>query len=82
MKGKLLTCIGHRRFPKRNHPCHRLKKTSNGSQEDKIASPPLTGQEVYNRVCNVNVTFGKTFGRRNPYSLNFHIGQSLMLGIP
>jgi len=44
---------------KRNHPYRRLKKAFNGSQEDKNAPPPLIGEEVYNRVCNVNVTFGK-----------------------
>ena len=52
--------IGHRRFFKRNHPYHRLKEAFNGSQEDKIAPPPLTSKEVHNRVCNVNMTFGKT----------------------
>jgi len=45
---------------KRNHPYRRLKKAFNGSQEDKLVLPPLNGEEVYNRVCNVNVNFGKT----------------------
>jgi len=52
--------IGHRRFLKHNHPYRRLKKVFNGTREDKIAHPPLTGEEVYNQVCNVNVTFEKT----------------------
>jgi len=42
-----------------NHLYRRLKKAFNGSQEEKLAPPPLTGKEVYNRVCNVNVNFGK-----------------------
>ena len=58
--GRKISYIGHRRFLKRNHPYRRLKKAFNGSHEEKNAPPPLTGEEVYNRVCNVNVTFGKT----------------------
>jgi len=55
------TCyIGHRRFLKRNHPNRRLKKAFNGSQEDRTAPPSLTGEEVYNRVCQVDITYGKT----------------------
>ena len=55
------TCyIGHRRFLKRNHPYHKLKKAFNGCQEDKTTPPPLIGEEVYNRVCHVEVTYGKT----------------------
>ena len=55
------TCyIVHRRFLKRNHPYLRLKKAFNGCQEDRTAPPPLTGEEVYNRVCQVEVTYGKT----------------------
>jgi len=54
------TCyIGHRKFLRRNHTYRRLKKAFNGCQEDKIAPPSLTGEEVYERVCQVNVTFGK-----------------------
>jgi len=44
---------------KRNHLYRRLKKVFNGCQEDKIAPPPLTGDEVYNRVSDVEVTYGK-----------------------
>ena len=44
---------------KRNHPYWRLKKAFNGCQEDKIAPPPLTSDEMYNRVSHVEVTYGK-----------------------
>jgi len=44
---------------KRNHPCRRLKKAFNGCQEDKTAPPPLIGDEVYNQVSHVEVTYGK-----------------------
>jgi len=55
------TCyISHRRFLKRNHPYRRLKKAFNGCQEDRTTPRPLTGEEVYNRVCQVEVTYGKT----------------------
>jgi len=58
--GRKTFYIGHRRFLKCNHLYRRLKKAFNGSQEDKIAPPPFIDEEVYNRFCNVNVTFGKT----------------------
>jgi len=35
------------------------KKAFYGCQEDKKTPPPLTGEEVYNRVCHVEVTYGK-----------------------
>jgi len=44
----------------RNHPYRKLKKTFNGCQEDKTAPLPLTGGGVYNRVCHIEVTYGKT----------------------
>ena len=54
------TCyIGHRKFLKCNHPYRRLKKSFNGCQEDRTAPPPLIGNEVYNRVSHVEVTYGK-----------------------
>jgi len=85
LKYERKTCyIGHRKFLKHNHPYRRLKKAFNGCQEDRTAPPPLTRDEVYNRVSNIEVNYGKvvsivvreTYGRRNRYSLNFHIGQS------
>jgi len=54
------TCYSHRKFLKRNHPYRRLKKAFNGCQEDKTAPPLLTGDEVYNRVSNIEVNCGKT----------------------
>jgi len=45
---------------KRNHPYRMLKKAFNGCQEDRTTPRPLTGEEVYNRVCQVEVTYGKT----------------------
>ncbi|XP_029128611.1 uncharacterized protein LOC109806195 [Cajanus cajan] len=50
----------HRKFLVRSHPYRRLKKAFNGSQEDEIASTPRNGEEVYQRVKNINIVFGKT----------------------
>ena len=53
---------------KRNHPCLKLKKAFNGCQEDKTTPPSLTGDEVYNRVSNIEVNYGnivKHSGVRN-----------------
>jgi len=58
--GKKTWYIGHRRFLNRNHPYRRLKKAFNGCREDKTTPLHLIGEEVYNRVCHVKVTFGKT----------------------
>jgi len=37
-----------------------LKKAFNGCQEDRTRPPHLTGDEVYNRVSNIKVNYGKT----------------------
>ena len=58
-KGKKTVYIGHRRFLKHNHPYRRLKKAFNGCQEYKVAPKALTGEEVYHRVRNISVSFGK-----------------------
>ncbi|XP_020204470.1 uncharacterized protein LOC109789845 [Cajanus cajan] len=50
----------HRKFLVRSHPYRRLKKAFNGCQEDEIASTPRNGEEVYQRVKNINIVFGKT----------------------
>ena len=45
-QGRKTCYIGHRRFLKRNHLYHRLKKTFNGYQEDRTTPPPLIGEQV------------------------------------
>jgi len=75
------TCyIGHRKFLRRNHSYRRLKKAFNGCQEDKIAHPPLTGEEVYERVCQVNVTFGKIL--KKPIMKNIWKKNSIFFQLP
>jgi len=78
------TCyIGNRRFLRRNHPYRRLKKAFNGCQEEKIQPPPLTREQVYDRVFQVNAIFRKRqkkvvgiriWKEKNQYSLISHIG--------
>ncbi|PNY02971.1 hypothetical protein L195_g026293 [Trifolium pratense] len=57
--GKKTVYLRHRRFLKRNHPYRRLKTAFNGSSENEIASQALTGEQVYDKVKDVNVIFGK-----------------------
>ena len=75
------TCyIGHRKFLRRNHLYRRLKKAFNGCQEDKTAPPPVTRDEVYERVCQVNVTFWKTL--KKPIMKNIWKKNSIFFQLP
>ncbi|XP_027922635.1 uncharacterized protein LOC114180521 [Vigna unguiculata] len=75
------TCyIGHRKFLRRNHPYRRLKKAFHGYQEDKISPPPLNEEEVYERVCQVNVTFGKIL--KKPIMKNIWKKNSIFFQLP
>ena len=49
----------HRRFLRSHHPSRRLKKAFNGHQEASGPPTPLTGVEVYEKVNNIDHTFGK-----------------------
>ena len=57
--GRKTVYLGHRRFLDRHHPYRRLRKRFNGSPEYASAAIPLTGEEVYRRVENLKVEFGK-----------------------
>ncbi|XP_031108723.1 uncharacterized protein LOC116013215 [Ipomoea triloba] len=52
--------MGYRRFLDKFHSYRRLKKAFNGVQNYTDAPQPLTGNQVYERVEGINVTFGKT----------------------
>ncbi|XP_068472457.1 uncharacterized protein [Phaseolus vulgaris] len=58
--GRKTVYLGHRRFLKSNHPYRKLKKPFNGCQENKLAPTALTGLQVYERVKDIQVVFGKT----------------------
>jgi len=78
--GRNTTYIEHRRVLKHNHPYHRLKKAFDSCQEDKTAPLPLTAEEVYNRLCHVEVTFGKTL--KNSDKKNIRKKKSIFLELP
>jgi len=65
------------------HTYRQLKKAFNGSQEHDTVPKSLTGEQVLERVDDLNIVFGKTqkkenvklpYGRRGQYCLIFHIG--------
>ncbi|XP_020239246.1 uncharacterized protein LOC109818226 [Cajanus cajan] len=57
--GKKTVYTRHRKFLIPNHPYRRLKKAFNGCQEHEIAPIPLTGEQVYDQVKDINIIFGK-----------------------
>nr|XP_004512662.1 uncharacterized protein LOC101489810 [Cicer arietinum] len=57
--GRKTIYVGHRKFLKSNHPYRKLRKAFNGHQEHEISQKALIGEEVYNRVKDINVIFGK-----------------------
>ena len=58
--GRKTVYLGHRRFLRRGHPYRRLKNAFFGGQVYEDAPVPLTGEQVYEKVKNINVIFGKT----------------------
>ena len=58
--GRKTVYLGHRRFLPQGHPYRRLKKAFYGGQDHKDAPEALTGEQVYERVKNINVVFGKS----------------------
>ncbi|KAK7346843.1 hypothetical protein VNO80_21366 [Phaseolus coccineus] len=58
--GNLSVYLRHRRFLRSHHPYRRLKKAFNGHQETSGPPTPLTAAEVYEKVNNIDHTFGKS----------------------
>jgi Transposase family tnp2 len=52
--------MGHRMFLTRYHPYRRKKEAFDGKVETRQAPMPLSGEEFYNEVKNINNQFGKT----------------------
>lgn len=52
-------CMHHRRFLPLNHPYRNKKKPSNGEIESGVARLPLTRNDFYERVKDVENVFGK-----------------------
>lgn len=77
--------LGYRRFLRQAHPYRRLKKKFYGGQEFENAPKPLTGEQVYEKLKDINVTFGKITNKseknvwkKDLCSLNFRIGDIFM----
>ena len=58
--GRKIVYIQHRHFLKPYHLYQQLENAFNGSQEHEIVPIPLTGQQVLERVEDINTIFGKT----------------------
>ncbi|XP_040870605.1 uncharacterized protein [Glycine max] len=58
--GKKTVYTRHRRFLKAFHPYRRLKKAFNGSQENEGPPKALTGNQVHDRVKDIETAFGKS----------------------
>ena len=57
--GRKTFYLRHRRFLTKYHLYRRLKKTFNGYQEHDICPTLLSDLQIYEKVKNVNVIFGK-----------------------
>jgi len=57
--GRNTIYLRRRRFLRSHHPYSRLKKAFNGHQEASGPPTPLIGDEVYEKVNNIEHTFGK-----------------------
>nr|XP_004492197.1 uncharacterized protein LOC101504131 [Cicer arietinum] len=57
--GRKIVYVGHRKFLKSNHSYRKLRKAFNGHQEYEISQKALTGEQVYQRVKDINVIFRK-----------------------
>jgi len=57
--GRKTIYLQHQRFLRSHQPYRRLKKAFNGHHETNGPPTPLTGVEVYEKVNNIDHTFGK-----------------------
>ena len=66
--------LGHRRFLHRHHPYRSQKKPFNSETEHRTPPRPLSGEQVFQRIKDLKVTFGK--GKANDEYTTIH-GPSL-----
>ncbi|XP_031737559.1 uncharacterized protein LOC101205266 [Cucumis sativus] len=57
--GKKMAYLGHRRFLARNHPYRRQKKSFNGKKELDTIPEPLSGEDVYLKLKDLEFSRGK-----------------------
>ena len=51
--------MGHRRYLDPNHPFQKYIKSFNGKQVLELAPEPFSGEEIYERVCDIKTQFEK-----------------------
>jgi Transposase family tnp2 len=56
---KKIVYLGHRRFLRRQHPYRKKTVEFNGNVDNDNAPMELTGLEIYDKVKNIQVEFGK-----------------------
>ena len=78
--GRKTVYLGHRRFLHANHSYRRLRKAFNGCQENELAPTPLTGSQVYDRVKDIEVVFGKA--QKKSTSSNMWKKRSIFFNLP
>jgi len=71
----------HRRFLKPYHSYRRLKKAFNGTPEIEGALEPLAGHEMYDRVKDIIIVFGKT-QRKDHADKNIRKKMSMFFDLP
>jgi len=78
--GRKTIYLRHRRFLKIHHPYQRLKKAFNGHQETGSPPTPLTSVEVYEKINNIDHTFGKS--KWNSSVTNIWKKKSIFFNLP
>ena len=58
--GRKTVYLRHQKFLRSHHPYRKLKKAFNGHQETSSPPTPIIGVEVYEKVNNIDHTFGKS----------------------
>ncbi|CAH9081963.1 unnamed protein product, partial [Cuscuta epithymum] len=78
--GRKTVYLSHRRFLRRDHPYRRLRKAFNGCNENRCSPIPLTGEQVYQRVKDINVVFGKS--KKKPIDTQIWKKRSIFFDLP
>ena len=56
--------LGHRRFLNSKHQYRGWRKAFNGDTEQRRAAPGLTGDQLFEKVKDVSIQFGKPFAHK------------------
>ena len=49
----------HRQFSLLSHPFQKYTKAFNGEKEFSVASEPLSGEAIYDKILELNIQYGK-----------------------